>query len=1154
MRAAGFADDFPLEFLDAETLAELGISTGDSGGGSIAPDLMLLALRCLSNLLEALPSTTAIIMHCGGVPVLVGKMKEIEYIDLAESVLSVLQKVATEYPVHVLRADGLNAVLGYIDFFALSTQRVAVNIAAAALRGLGSVSGAEEMVRTAMPTLERLVGYGDARLVEGVVKALNRVVDWATRPQAQSTPEAGKSQTAEERVESMITPSMLRAILDLLSPNAANTSVVTPQLFTQLLRLLPPVMRTSSKYAHLMVAQWGLVDLVRGVLCGPEPIETADAFGGGEDAEDSAASGLAERVMKMISSRTEEQLIEALNVASDALVGLPKDDMWALKVKMTRPVAVPSPANPKQAADEDVAMDAVHKGANNDGEAAEGKAQEGDEGQAGDSGAVYGEGDEEEDEEGFEDEDDEEEHVVQSTSNTSSVLAERNAKLVDLYKQDKDSLLEFCGALLPVILEVHAATVQMQIRRRCTALIARMLWLGSEIAGEEALRKILGRAKGFGGFVTALIVQGRDGAYAAYPVEAQQGGVGPSATAVAAAGEANKRADQLAVLAAGLQLALLVLARCSDPYLRAFVREGVLHEVEKTAQMATFWLEAQQAPSMEGGAGQDVVMTEAGTQDSKSASGPTRRSSRRLRAKDSVGSSSTAPDSSLAANPLQPSSTTDLLDGMRRMLALLADTMEDRLGQGTRPGADGTSLTSATASGSKSRSASSVLSLGGDRFADKDVREWAVWMCSRILSFYSEKAQTSGTSEVVSVLGEMKALAKKLLVAGKEESNAVGDPAHIRLLHRVAELLAGVGLGEEGKGATTFEVLQSGIAEGLAAFLDANPTSCGGQSSGQSDWARAPQIRMKAFLHVFMNGPWPYDQATTANYGYAPSTDSEKPHLFVPGALGFLVKRLQNLLSRTEQFDVVAAVPGQQTSASLSSLEGVMGSLLASMSNPAMQLTRTLKLKLVAEEPDNVPRTFANYTVAIHAIATFRALEEYLKGRVGGIDFGAPRNSSEDASGAGMASSSAAATTTSNQNGNAAGEASADDVAIKAEPKEERDGDEDVDMGGEGEDEDGESEGDEDAEEANDDDEGGEGEDVDGDHGYDEGEDYDDDQEVIIFRDFPSVGWRLTLLPNIPRLSMLAIFFSNRRSKAVGRDPNPSAVTAPEAHSQRPAS
>ena len=57
--------------------------------GEENPDMMLLACRCLANLMEALPSSTANIVYGGAVPILCQKLLEIHYIDVAEQSLSV---------------------------------------------------------------------------------------------------------------------------------------------------------------------------------------------------------------------------------------------------------------------------------------------------------------------------------------------------------------------------------------------------------------------------------------------------------------------------------------------------------------------------------------------------------------------------------------------------------------------------------------------------------------------------------------------------------------------------------------------------------------------------------------------------------------------------------------------------------------------------------------------------------------------------------------------------------------------------------------------------------------------------------------------------------------------------------------------------------
>jgi len=57
--------------------------------GEENPEMMLLACRCLANLMEALPASTANVVYGGAVPVLCAKLLEIHFIDLAEQALSV---------------------------------------------------------------------------------------------------------------------------------------------------------------------------------------------------------------------------------------------------------------------------------------------------------------------------------------------------------------------------------------------------------------------------------------------------------------------------------------------------------------------------------------------------------------------------------------------------------------------------------------------------------------------------------------------------------------------------------------------------------------------------------------------------------------------------------------------------------------------------------------------------------------------------------------------------------------------------------------------------------------------------------------------------------------------------------------------------------
>ena len=104
-------DDPSVQLIALQELSELLlVSTEDNLSGHFAPDqfvkelvalmqpndfgeenpeMMLLACRCIANLMEALPPATANVVYGGAVPILCQKLLEIHFIDLAEQALSV---------------------------------------------------------------------------------------------------------------------------------------------------------------------------------------------------------------------------------------------------------------------------------------------------------------------------------------------------------------------------------------------------------------------------------------------------------------------------------------------------------------------------------------------------------------------------------------------------------------------------------------------------------------------------------------------------------------------------------------------------------------------------------------------------------------------------------------------------------------------------------------------------------------------------------------------------------------------------------------------------------------------------------------------------------------------------------------------------------
>jgi E3 ubiquitin-protein ligase TRIP12 len=117
---------------------------------------------------------------------------------------------------------------------------------------------------------------------------------------------------------------------------------------------------------------------------------------------------------------------------------------------------------------------------------------------------------------------------------------------------------------------------------------------------------------------------------------------------------------------------------------------------------------------------------------------------------------------------------------------------------------------------------------------------------------------------------------------------------------------------------------------------------------------QAPSIRdaRAAFLKAFM-GVSISDKAQSQSTATTP--------------FSVLIRKLQDLLSRTEHFEVLTI--------SHNSLENTR-------SNATYMLSKQLRLKLVADESSAVPRPYRNIMVSIHAIAPFHALDDFLHPRI----------------------------------------------------------------------------------------------------------------------------------------------------------------------------
>lgn len=213
---------------------------------------------------------------------------------------------------------------------------------------------------------------------------------------------------------------------------------------------------------------------------------------------------------------------------------------------------------------------------------------------------------------------------------------------------------------------------------------------------------------------------------------------------------------------------------------------------------------------------------------------------------------------------------------------------------------------------------------------DSTINDLIIRDAQMFLESYEESHGGAVRAEALKILKELQSLAAEVRTC---YSNGNGDgPA---LFKKLASYFDGDAL----ESITSSELLNSGIVEVLLHVLGNY---------------QAPSIRnaRAAFLQAFM-GVSISERAQRQSTATTP--------------FSVLIRKLQDLLSRTEHFEVLTV--------SHNSLENTR-------SNANYMLSKQLRLKLVADDTSEIPRPYRNLMVSIHAIATFKALDDFLHPRI----------------------------------------------------------------------------------------------------------------------------------------------------------------------------
>ncbi len=237
---------------------------------------------------------------------------------------------------------------------------------------------------------------------------------------------------------------------------------------------------------------------------------------------------------------------------------------------------------------------------------------------------------------------------------------------------------------------------------------------------------------------------------------------------------------------------------------------------------------------------------------------------------------------------------------------------------------DGEGMSDSHSSDSSDQESLSDLAASG-------VKDLIILRAEKFLELYETPKGHELRNKASQILRELQTLAKDIEVCYLGDGNGDGS----QIFARLAKFFHGDAL----ESITSSELLNSEI---IRVLLDVF------KGTAVIGHPRAD------FLEAFMGTSFPLELRSNTSKGDIT-------------AFTMLIQKLQDLLSRAEHFEVLTV----NNSAS----ENSRGSSTS-------MLSKQLRLKLAADADSDIPPSYRDITVSIHAIATFKALDDYLRPRI----------------------------------------------------------------------------------------------------------------------------------------------------------------------------
>lgn len=225
-----------------------------------------------------------------------------------------MEKISAENPSSIVKENGLAALLNYLPFFSTNVQRTAVTAAANCCK---NVSGEYyQHIKDAFPIIRETLTQSDQRLVEQATLAVVRAVE-SFRHNA-------------PHLEGLLDLPTVVAINSLLMPSGGSPLLST-STYTQLLHALTTATKGSATVTIIFL-EAGMTNMVYQILTGVlPPSHDEDEQGMSSDGQ-GLSGGVADMaVLQNLAHRPKEQVEETLCLICELLPPTPKDGVFDSK-------------------------------------------------------------------------------------------------------------------------------------------------------------------------------------------------------------------------------------------------------------------------------------------------------------------------------------------------------------------------------------------------------------------------------------------------------------------------------------------------------------------------------------------------------------------------------------------------------------------------------------------------------------------------------------------------------------------------------------------------------------------------------------------------------------------------------------------------------